>query len=89
MEISYEKEHINNKKGNSVMGYYCNPLNLPYRYQMVDHSRPGQPSQPLHIYREAADPSMVLFRGIYYMFPSMTAGFFTSEDMAEWVFHPF
>ena len=71
------------------MKYYCNPLNLPYRYQMVDHTRPGAPGEPLHIYREAADPSLVLFKGKYYMFPSMTAGFFTSDDLADWQFHEF
>lgn len=71
------------------MKYYCNPLNLPYRYQMVDHTRPGAPDVPLHIYREAADPSLILFKEKYYMFPSMMSGFFTSEDMADWQFHEF
>lgn len=31
-----------------------------------------------------ADPSLVLFKGTYYLFPSMTAGFFTSNDLVEW-----
>ena len=77
-------------KGQSMeKQYYCNPLNLPYRYQMVDHSRTDMPNQPLHIYREAADPSLVLFKGKYYLFPSMTAGFYTSQDLVEWQFHSF
>ncbi len=71
------------------MKYYCNPMNLPYRYQMVDHTRAGAAKEPLHIYREAADPSLILFKGKYYMFPSMTAGFFTSDDLTDWKFHEF
>ena len=69
--------------------YYCNPLNLEYRYQMVDHSRADMPNQPLHIYREAADPSLVFFKGDYYLFPSMAAGFYTSRDLVKWEFHSF
>lgn len=63
--------------------YYCNPLNLPYKYQLFDQSR-GQPA-----YREAADPSLVCFRGLYYLFPSMTGGFFTSGNLCDWTYHPF
>ena len=36
------------------------------------------------IYREAADPSLVVFHEKYYMFPSMTKGYFVSEDMVNW-----
>ena len=38
--------------------------------------------------REAADPSMIMFKGKYYIFPSMTCGFLYSENLAEWKFHP-
>ena len=65
------------------MKYYCNPLNLPYRYQR--HNRGGK----FITCREAADPSAILFRGKYYLFPSMTDGFFVSEDLTEWSFRPF
>ncbi len=58
----------------------CNPIDLPYRYQ--DFGR-----GPVRaVFREAADPSVVLFRGRYYLFASMTGGFFHSDDLASWVF---
>lgn len=69
------------------MKYYCNPLNIEYKYQSVKHIRPGLENPPVSVYREAADPSLVLFKGLYYLFPSMTAGFLVSEDLAEWRFH--
>lgn len=71
------------------MKYYCNPLNLPYKYQFVKHNNPMQAGGKQNIYREAADPSLILFKDIYYLFPSMTAGFFTSDDLCDWTFHEF
>ena len=65
------------------MKYYCNPLNLPYQYQLS--VRDGVDTA----FREAADPSLVLFQGKYWLFPSMTGGFFTSTDLCGWEFHPF
>lgn len=59
----------------------CNPLNLNYQYQFVE-LRTGRA-----ILREAADPSLILFKDKYYLFPSMAAGFFTSFDLIEWTFH--
>jgi hypothetical protein len=31
---------------------------------------------------------MILFKGRYYIFPSMICGFLYSDDLAEWKFHP-
>jgi xylan 1,4-beta-xylosidase len=64
------------------MKYFCNPLNIPYKYQFINDN--GK----LSVNREAADPSMILFKGKYYLFPSMTAGFFVSDNLTEWQFHP-
>ena len=66
--------------------YICNPMNLEYRYQFF-----GNLKQPGIFYasKEAADPSLILVDGTYYLFPSVTGGFFTSKDLAEWEFHPF
>jgi hypothetical protein len=64
--------------------YVCNPINIPYKYQF--HSTNDQ--QNLTICREAADPSLILFKGKYYMFPSMTAGFLASDNLVDWEFHP-
>ncbi|WP_235183006.1 hypothetical protein [Gracilibacillus boraciitolerans] len=37
--------------------------------------------------REAADPSMILFKGEYYLFPSITTGFFSNDNLTDWEFH--
>ncbi|MCM1104219.1 MAG: family 43 glycosylhydrolase [Clostridium sp.] len=64
------------------MEHICNPMNLSYKYQFhgtfYGHA----------ICREAADPSMILFHGRYYLFPSMSAGFWVSDDLIEWQYYP-
>ena len=63
------------------MKYYCNPINVNYRYQFnADPRLHGK----LQICREAADPSMICFRGRYYIFASMTLGVWVSDDLANW-----
>ncbi|MBT1170328.1 family 43 glycosylhydrolase [Bifidobacterium sp. SO4] len=72
------------------MAYYCNPLNFDYRYQFLKAVNPqGTPADHWSVYREAADPSLIEFKGLYYLFPSMTNGFLTSPDLVEWTRHPF
>ena len=63
------------------MHYFCNPLNVNYRYQFNADPRRGG---ALQICREAADPSMILFKGRYYIFASMTLGVWVSDDLAHW-----
>ena len=66
------------------MKYYCNPINVPYRYQFnMDPRSHGK----LQIDREAADPSMILFQGKYYIFASMNLNVWVSEDMVNWEAH--
>ena len=66
------------------MKYYCNPINVPYRYQFnMDPRSHGK----LQIDREAADPSMILFQGKYYIFASMNLSVWVSEDMINWEPH--
>ena len=66
------------------MKYICNPININYRYQFnADPRKHGE----LQICREAADPSMILFRGRYYIFASMTLGVWVSDDLAHWENH--
>ena len=63
------------------MEYLCNPVNINYRYQFnADPRLRGQ----IKICREAADPSMICFRGRYYIFASMTLGVWVSDDLAHW-----
>ncbi len=59
------------------MGEYCNPLNLSYKYQHYTDSAS----------REAADPTMILFKGRYYLFASMSGGFYWSDDLVNWNWH--
>ena len=56
---------------------YCNPIDLEYKYQHYSGNA----------HREAADPTMVLFKGKYYLFASMSAGFFYSDDLVNWNWH--
>jgi len=65
------------------MPYFCNPLNIPYRYQFNEKE-----DGSICVSREAADPSIVRFRGRYFIFPSMTCGFLVSDDLASWTLHP-
>lgn len=58
--------------------YFCNPLNFSYRYQF------NETTGGFTLNREAADPSLILFKGKYYLFPSMTKGFLVSEDLVNW-----
>jgi len=51
----------------------CNPMNLSYRFC------PDAPSR-----REAADPTMVTFKGEYYLFASKSGGYFHSIDLIGW-----
>lgn len=59
------------------MKSYCNPLNLRYQYQHYGSAA----------HREAADPTLVFFKGRYYLFASMSGGFYHSDDLVHWDFH--
>lgn len=59
------------------MPYYCNPVNVNYRYQFFTE----------YINRESADPSMICFKGRYYVFASMTLGVWVSDDLVHWENH--
>lgn len=58
---------------------YCNPLDLGYRYSHMKE-------QKVLAHREGADPTLVYFKGVYYAFVSMSAGFWYSDDLLEWKF---
>ena len=65
------------------MKYYCNPVNINYRYQFnADQRKNG-----IAVCREAADPSMITFKGRYYIFASMTLGVWVSDDLVKWENH--
>jgi xylan 1,4-beta-xylosidase len=54
---------------------YCNPLNISYRFCL------DQPSR-----REAADPTVILYKDNYYLFASKSGGYWYSADLATWNF---
>ncbi len=59
------------------MKEYCNPINIDYKFQHYGK----------YAHREAADPTLIYFKGMYYMFASMSAGFYYSKDMIQWEWH--
>lgn len=62
------------------MGHiYCNPLEISYKYQHPLHGK--------YAYKEAADPTLIRFKGLYYLFVSKCGGFYYSEDLFNWKFH--
>ena len=65
------------------MNVFCNPVNINYRYQFNQDPR----TNILTVNREAADPSMILYGGRYYIFASMTLGVWVSDDLAHWENH--
>jgi xylan 1,4-beta-xylosidase len=60
---------------NSMLQSFCNPLDLSYRFGLEEPSR-----------REAADPSVVWFKGRYYLFASKSGGYWHSDDLTRWDF---
>ncbi len=56
----------------------CNPCNLAYRFALETDDE-NQLS-----YREAADCTMLVFKGEYYLFASKCGGYFHSTDMLTW-----
>ena len=67
------------------MYYFCNPINAPYPYQFKWDPRDNY---RLTVNREAADPSLVLFRGRYYLFASMTGAVWVCSRASSWGWTP-
>jgi beta-xylosidase len=58
---------------------YCNPININYTYSIVNTSKGLS-------YRSGADPTVVEFRGEYYMFVTRSFGYWHSKDLSHWNF---
>ena len=58
----------------------CNPMDLNYDYRNYGADMP--------VCIEGADPVVVLFKDEYYLFSSMTMGYWISPDLAEWEYIP-
>lgn len=72
VDITYGQSGIVNNK-ESIQTTICNPLNLSYRFCLDNPSR-----------REAADPTMVMFKDEYYLFASKSGGYWHSTDLINW-----
>jgi len=56
---------------------YCNPLDIDYRYNFEQKAR--------HIsFRSGADPVIVNHKGEYYMFVTISGGWWHSKDLIHW-----
>ena len=60
-----------------MSGILINPLNIPYQFQHYNKQAS----------RESADPTLIYFKGRYYLFASMSGGFYYSDDMLHWDWH--
>lgn len=58
---------------------YCNPLNIDYTYMIYNSDRNIS-------YRSGADPAVVDFRGVYYLFVTRSMGYWYSYDLLDWHF---
>jgi len=74
MSYTFTLYSQNNGKYVSKQTTMCNPVNLSYRF-CLDGNIPR---------REAADPTMVTFKGEFYLFASRSGGYFHSTDMINW-----
>jgi xylan 1,4-beta-xylosidase len=61
------------KRVNATQTTICNPINLSYRFCLDNPSR-----------REAADPTMITFKGEYFLFASKVGGYWHSTDLINW-----
>lgn len=57
---------------------FCNPIDIPYRYAIIDGDDNAMS------YREAADPTVVTFKGEYYLFASKCGVYYHSTDLVNW-----
>lgn len=62
-----------------VQSTYCNPINIDYTYSIVNTSNGLS-------YRSGADPTVVKFKGEYYLFMTRSFGYWHSKDLDEWKF---
>ncbi len=63
-------------QGHKAVKTFCNPVNLPYNFQ----------SDGGITRREAADPTIVLYKNKYWLFASKQKGYWFSDDMLNWNF---
>lgn len=70
--ISCQNESI---KYEDAAKTFCNPININYRFCLDKPSR-----------REAADPTVILYKDKYLLFASKSGGYWYSDDLLDWKF---
>src|ERR671915_1367663 len=58
---------------------YCNPLDIEYKYNFEQNNEGIS-------YRSGADPVIVNHRGEYFMFVTVSGGYWHSRDFLNWRF---
>lgn len=58
---------------------YCNPLDIDYKYNFEQINENVS-------YRSGADPVIVAHKGEYYMFVTISGGWWRSKDLTNWTF---
>ncbi len=76
--IAQEKTSLNIKESADYKTY-CNPIDIDYTYMVYNSSKNLS-------YRSGADPSVIEFRGEYYMFVTRSFGYWHSTDLVNWKF---
>ncbi len=61
------------------LGTYCNPLDLDYKYNFEQLNAGIS-------YRSGADPVVINHRGEYYLFVTVSGGYWHSKDLRQWRF---
>lgn len=62
----------------------CNPIDLDYAFYIRQEGDDPQRSGV----REAADPVVEIYNDRYYLFPSKSKGYWSSDDMQHWEYIP-
>lgn len=59
---------------------FCNPINIDYQFNIDTTWFTGR-----NLWREAADPVIVTYKGDYYLFASKAGGYWYSNDLSTWI----
>jgi hypothetical protein len=74
LSMNAQSSQKNENTNSHIFKTFCNPLDLPYRFQLEGSQR------------EAADPVIVLYKNIYWLFASKSGGYWRSSDLVNWKF---
>jgi hypothetical protein len=74
LSLNAQAPKKNEKINNNSLTTFCNPVDLAYRFQLEGSQR------------EAADPVIVLYKNIYWLFASKSGGYWSSSDLVHWKF---